>query len=49
MALFPRAFEVSGNMRRKERRVPMAGEGRSCGSAETRRWESSRRVQVVQV
>ncbi len=40
---------VSGKMRRKDRRVPMAGEGTIEGSAETSRWVSSRRVQVGQV
>ena len=29
--------------------MPIAGEGRREGRAETRRWDSSRRVQVGQV
>jgi len=36
-------------MRRKARRVPMAGAGRSEGRAVRRRWVSSLRVQVGQV
>ena len=43
------ASRVSGKMRRKARRVPMAGAGRSEGRAVRRRWVSSRRVQVGQV
>lgn len=40
---------VSGNMRRNERRVPMAGEGRSEGRAVTSKCVSSRKVHDGQV
>lgn len=43
------APRVSGKMRRKARRVPMAGSGSSEGKAETRRCVSSRSEHVGQV
>lgn len=43
------AARVSGKIKRKDRRVPMAGSGSSEGSAETRRWASSRSEHVGQV